>query len=42
MCFFCGCSGPFYKSVNVITPSMIAIASGGKKTAAAPAGKKSH
>ena len=42
MCFFCGCSGPFYKSVKVITPSMIAIATGGKTTTAAPADKKSH
>ncbi len=41
MCFFCGCSGPYYKSVKVITPSTLKAAMD-KKSAPAPVEKKEN
>lgn len=42
MCFFCGCSGPHFKSVKVITPSTVQLAGDKKIASAQAADKKDH
>lgn len=42
MCFFCGCAGPHFKSVKVITPSTVQLAGDKKIASAQAADKKDH